>query len=64
MSPKVSYQILRDYCDDCGKFEQIGVAFFRNEIPTYHSCRNCNQDLFDRVSRQQIDDWLKTGKVA
>jgi hypothetical protein len=64
MNTPVSYQVLRDSCDRCGGRRLIGVTVFHNGTPTFHGCRDCDRSLFERVSQQGIDAWLKTGKVG
>jgi hypothetical protein len=58
-----SFRIVRDNCNACNQNNKLGVTSRTGSRVIFHFCRDCDRELFDRVSREQVDAWLKNGRV-
>lgn len=56
-------EIVRSTCDFCNKPNVVGTLSYHYGCPVLFECRDCAPKRFEIVARQDIEDWLATGRV-
>jgi len=50
--------LAKGQCQKCGAREVIAHSGYK------HLCQRCHSNLFEKISENQKENWMKTGRVS